>query len=231
MLARLLTALVLAVLVVVGPSALAASAHIDVSSSSTAPGTGAALTFRVPTEKDVATTKFEVALPTDAPIADVHVEGGPGWAVALTRAAPASPLKDESGNAVTEVVSRVTWTASGDGIKPDEFAAFQILVDPLPKSNQLVFKALQTYADGSVVSWIELPAAAGAPEPQFPAPVLALSAAETSTVAPAASAGAVTSAAETSAPATSGLAVVAAFLAALALVVSALALLRSRRTA
>ncbi|HEY0560484.1 MAG TPA: DUF1775 domain-containing protein, partial [Frankiaceae bacterium] len=54
---------------------------------------------------------------------------------------------------------------------------FPVSVGPLPKVATLTFKTLQTYSDGSVVRWIDAPAAAGQPEPPHPAPTLSLTAA------------------------------------------------------
>ena len=45
----------------------------------------------------------------------------------------------------------------------------------LPDDEQMVFKAVQTYDSGEVVSWIE-EAAEGAEEPEHPAPILELTA-------------------------------------------------------
>ena len=46
--------------------------------------------------------------------------------------------------------------------------------DPLPDGvAQLAFKAIQTYSNGDIVRWIDLPQA-GQPAPEHPAPVLAL---------------------------------------------------------
>jgi len=59
----------------------------------------------------------------------------------------------------------------GDFVKiySDKFA---ILAGPIPAGGkQLVFKAVQTYANGEVVRWIEI-RHAGEPEPAHPAPVL-----------------------------------------------------------
>ena len=42
-------------------------------------------------------------------------------------------------------------------------------------TSQLVFKAIQTYADGTVVSWIEVPDKA-VPNPEHPAPTITLTA-------------------------------------------------------
>lgn len=170
---RLLAAILVATALCVGPLALSVSAHVNVTSSSTKQGQEAVLTFRVPTEKDVPTTKFEVALPTDTPIMQVSVQPKAGWTYELARGTPVTAVKDSSGNPVTKVVTRVTWTATGAGIKPGEYDQFTLLADPLPDSPQLVFKALQTYSDGSVVSWIQLPVA-GSAEPEFPAPILTL---------------------------------------------------------
>jgi hypothetical protein len=46
-------------------------------------------------------------------------------------------------------------------------------------TDQLVFKALQTYDNGEVVRWIDTPAP-GAAEPEHPAPVLTLTPADVS---------------------------------------------------
>ena len=75
---------------------------------------------------------------------------------------------------VTEAVSKITWTATDGGLEPGEFDLFTISAGPLPtKTGKLTFKAIQTYSDGTVVSWIE-PTVKGAPEPEHPAPILTL---------------------------------------------------------
>src|SRR5581483_11250795 len=59
-----------------------------------------------------------------------------------------------------------------------QYQDFQISVDPLPTdTNQLVFKAVQTYSNGDIVRWIDL-TQAGQPDPEHPAPVLTLTAAD-----------------------------------------------------
>ena len=52
----------------------------------------------------------------------------------------------------------------------------------------MTLKAIQTYSDGKVVSWIEEPAAGSTEEPDFPAPTLRLAAAPAAPAAPAAGA-------------------------------------------
>jgi uncharacterized protein YcnI len=136
-----------------------AFAHVTVNPAEAEQGSYAKLTFRVPTESDTAsTTKVEVALPPE--LTSARVKPHPGWTYALTK----------SGDTVTAI----TWTAAKDAaIKPGEFDEFDISVGPLPKTDSLAFKALQTYSDGSVVRWIQ-PTRAGEPEPENPAPVLSL---------------------------------------------------------
>lgn len=46
-------------------------------------------------------------------------------------------------------------------------------------TSQLVFKAIQSYSDGTVVSWIEVPNKA-VPDPEHPAPTITLTAPEAS---------------------------------------------------
>jgi uncharacterized protein len=88
----------------------------------------------------------------------------------------AKPVQSDDG-AVTEAVTQITWTATDGGLKPGEFDLFTISAGPLPtNTNQLVFKVIQTYSDGTTVSWIQQ-TVKGTPEPEHPAPVLKLTAA------------------------------------------------------
>lgn len=69
-------------------------------------------------------------------------------------------------------VSEVTW--KGGTIQPGQYRDFSVSADPLPSGvGQLVFKAVQTYFNGDVVRWIDLPQA-GQPEPEHPAPATRL---------------------------------------------------------
>jgi uncharacterized protein YcnI len=153
-----------------------ASAHVTVSSAGATQGGYAKLTFRVPNEKDAAqTVKLEVLLPPDAPIASVSVKPVPGWTAQLERTKLATPIRSGE-REITEVVSKITWTAApGAAIAAGQFQEFDVSAGPLPKVDQLAFKALQTYSDNDVVRWIEIPK--GGEEPDHPAPVLKLAAA------------------------------------------------------
>ncbi len=156
-------------------AATPAFAHVTVNPSDAVQGGYTRVAFRVPTESDALnTTKVEVFMPEASPIASVSTMPVAGWTIAVEKGKPATPLKSDDG-AVSEVVTKVTWTASPDAvIKPGEFMEFPVSLGPLPEVDKLVFKALQTYSDNTVVRWIEEPAAAGTEEPAKPAPVLKL---------------------------------------------------------
>lgn len=137
----------------------AASAHVTVNPSSAPKGGFAKLTFRVPNERDDAsTTKLEVAFPAGADIEFVSVKPVPGWTFTVAK----------------EPTTTIVW--SGGKIGPGEFQEFDVSVGPLPdKKDSLTFKALQTYDSGEVVRWIDIQK--GEEEPEHPAPVLTLTAA------------------------------------------------------
>lgn len=164
-----------------------ASAHVTVNPREAEQGGYGRLAFRVPNESDTAsTTKVEVVLPEDAPVASVSTMPVPGWTVAVERRTVNPPL-DVHGSQVSEVVSKITWTAAaGGGVKAGEFVEFPVSMGPLPKVDRMIFKSLQTYSDGNIVRWIDEPVADGQEEPEHPAPVLALKAAGSATSSPAA---------------------------------------------
>ncbi|GHJ45675.1 membrane protein [Catellatospora sp. TT07R-123] len=159
--------------------AVPASAHVTVNPSSAVQGGYARLAFRVPNESDTdSTTRLEVHLPEDAPVASVMTSPVPGWTATVTKRKLDKPI-EVHGSPVSEVVSVVTWVATADAaIKPGQFQEFPISLGPLPTVDQMVFKALQTYSDGTVVRWIDEPAGDGT-EAESPAPVLKLTAATT----------------------------------------------------
>ena len=130
--------------------AVPASAHVTVNPNTAVQGGYAKVTFRVPNESDTAnTTKVEVNLPADAPFASVSLKPVAGWTMAPVRSKLAKPI-EAHGTQITEAVSKITWTATGDAaIKPGQFQTFDVSMGPLPKVDQMVFKSLQTYSDGN----------------------------------------------------------------------------------
>jgi periplasmic copper chaperone A len=155
-----------------------ASAHVTINPQEATQGSYGRFAFRVPNESDDASTvKLEVSLPADAPVASVSTQPVPGWTAVVERATLPTPI-EAHGTQITEAVSKITWTAAGGGgVKPGEFQEFPISLGPLPEVDVMVFKALQTYSDGTVARWIEEPVD-GKPAEQDPAPVLRLAAAD-----------------------------------------------------
>ncbi|MCX4474072.1 hypothetical protein C5N14_05345 [Micromonospora sp. MW-13] len=169
--------LALGVAAVVLGVAAPASAHVSVNPKEATQGGYGRFAFRVPNESDEAsTTKVEVVLPENAPVGSVSTMPVPGWTVTMEKRKVDPPVQVH-GSEVTEAVSKITWTATGDAaVKPGQFQEFPVSMGPLPQVDTMVFKALQTYSDGNVVRWIEEPTP-GAEEPAKPAPVLTLTAA------------------------------------------------------
>lgn len=153
-------------------AATAASAHVTANPKSAEQGSYAKVSFRVPNERDnAATTKVVVHLPADHPLASVSVRPTPGWTVKAERSKLPKPIQTHGGE-LTEAVTTITW--SGGKIEAGQFEEFDVSMGPLPTdTDQLMFKADQTYSNGEVVKWEEAPAE-GAAEPEHPAPTLQL---------------------------------------------------------
>ena len=177
------TGAIVAALLFAGP----ALAHVSVNPKEATQGGYAKITIRVPNEKPNAdTVKVEVNLPASTPVASVSLKPQPGWTAQTEKSKLATPLKTNDGE-LTEAITKITWTADANSaIKPGQFQEFDVSLGPLPETDQIVFKALQTYSDGEVVRWIDEPSTTGA-ELEHPAPVLKLAKKSTATptVAPA----------------------------------------------
>ncbi|MEU4588493.1 YcnI family protein [Kitasatospora aureofaciens] len=173
-------------------AAVPASAHVIVQPSSVPKNaTDQTFAFRVPNEDDKnSKVKVEIDFPTDHPIPSVKVAPVPGWTDSIRTTKLATPVHTDDGD-ITDAVSQVVWT--GGQITPGHFQDFTVDLSALPGgTDKVVFKALQTSGDGTVVRWIEEPPA-GQPEPKNPAPVLKLTAAtagDSDAPAPGAAAGA-----------------------------------------
>jgi uncharacterized protein YcnI len=171
----------LGVLLVIGGVALTASpawAHVEIDPGSLPKGSTTTFAFRVPTEEQNANTvKLDVQFPTNHPLPNVLVQVKPGWTF-TTRTEPLrKPITTDDGT-FTSAVSEVTWTATpGGGIPPGAFDLFSVFTTLPTNANALTFKAIQTYSDGNVVKWLQIPTK-GAPPPDFPAPTLTLTKAQ-----------------------------------------------------
>lgn len=142
-----------------------ASAHVSVAAPGATEGGYTVLNFKVPTESDTAgTTALTVTLPN---LKSARTEPMPGWTARVD--------KDPSSGVATSV----TWTADpGVAVGPGQFQQFALSAGPLPKTASVSFPAVQTYSDGTVVSWNQEQQAGGV-EPEHPAPTLSLAAAST----------------------------------------------------
>jgi periplasmic copper chaperone A len=220
----------------------AASAHVTVDPSEAPQGGYTKIAFRVPDESDTAsTTKLDVYLPTDQPVASVLVQPVSGWTARLTTTKLPKPITTDDGDEVTKAISQITWTADSvdTAVKPGQFQEFPVSLGPLPKSDSMTFKVLQTYSDGTVVRWIDL-STPGQPEPDHPAPVLKLMPASDAPAAPGGSTPSVGAAPATSAAAGSDsgsnaapltISIIAAVLALAGLAVAVMAYKRGRAAA
>ncbi|GAA2868640.1 hypothetical protein GCM10010517_28490 [Streptosporangium fragile] len=152
--------------------ALPALAHVTVNPASAEQGGFTKVAFRVPNERDDAsTTKLEIAFPVDHPLPFVSVKPVPGWDVKVVESKLPTPVTTEYGE-ITEAVTKITW--SGGKIEPGQFQEFEVSMGMLPTgTDRLVFPATQTYSGGETVKWADEPRADGS-EPERPAPVLKL---------------------------------------------------------
>lgn len=158
-------------------AATAASAHVTANPNTAEPGSYSKISFRVPNEEPSAdTTKVEVNLPADHPIASVGVRPLPGWTIKVEKGRLPTPIKSDDGE-ITQAVLKITW--SGGKIAPGEFQEFDVSMGPLPAGvDRLMFPVRQTYSDGTVVDWNQDPGTGGQ-EPEHPAPTVRLVAAAT----------------------------------------------------
>ena len=159
-------------------------AHVTVHPDSLPAGSSdVELTFRVPNERDNATTvNLQVFFPTNLPLLTVDVLPVSGWVAKVTLRTLATPVSTDDGM-ISQVVSDITWTATAGGIAPGQYEDFVLAAGRGPgQPGSAVFKTLQTYSSGEVVRWIQVSSSAD-PKPDGPAPVLAITPASSSVVA------------------------------------------------
>ena len=158
--------------VIVLASAAPAWAHVTVDPSSAPKGAEITLGFRVPNEQaNASTTEIQIFFPSAHPILGVDPQTAAGWSDRVVTAPLNPPVVTDDGP-LTDYVSEVDWY--GGAVKPGHFQEFYVLAQQLPTdTNQVAFKALQTYSNGTVVRWIQ-PVVPGQAEPDHPTPILQL---------------------------------------------------------
>ena len=143
---RLIAALTLLVL------ASPAAAHVTVWPKVSAAGGREKYEIRVPDEKQVDTVALELRFPPGLRV--TSIEQKPGWMSEL--------LRDASGNAIG-----VRWTGK---LAPMQFTELGLLAANPATGSELVWSAIQTFADGTRIEW------SGPPGSKAPAPRVTLSA-------------------------------------------------------
>lgn len=170
---------IVGIVVLSGVAALLASpsaaAHVNAYFDGGGPGETGLITLRVPAEADnPPTIKVEVRIPDDVQIRTVRPQPVAGWNIEIKKKKTNPPIFRDDGTRVDEVVSSVTWTATGPGIMPGQFDDFVLEANPLPDVQSLSLPTYQTFADGKTDAWTE-PAPEGS-DPEFPVPTVAIGA-------------------------------------------------------
>ncbi|WP_373894281.1 YcnI family copper-binding membrane protein [Virgibacillus natechei] len=135
-----------------------AEAHVTVDPSESTTNAYEKYTVRVPVEKDINTT--EVTLEVPEGVSFVSVLPMAEWDYELERGEDAQ-------------ITSITWSASEDGIAPNEFIEFAFIGANPSESGEVSWKALQTYEDASVVEWV------GPPDSEEPASVTTIEGGDT----------------------------------------------------
>ena len=128
-------------------TAAPAYAHVTVQPNEAVAGSFSRFVVRVPTERDVPTTRVTLQLP---PLAFLAFEDKPGWERKEKVTEFEEPL-EAFGSEITEGVTEVTW--SGNEIGPEEFAEFGFSAALPEDQESLEFPAVQVYKGGEVVRW------------------------------------------------------------------------------
>lgn len=136
---------------------LSASAHVGVTPDATAAGSYTVLTFAVPHGCDgSATTAIAIDIPES--IASVTPTINPGWDVSKIMTPLETPATSAAGEAATERVGQVVYTAKtalADGYRETFALSLQLPVDAA--GTTLDFPVMQTCETGST-NWNEVPA-------------------------------------------------------------------------
>jgi uncharacterized protein YcnI len=115
--------------------ATSAAANVTVLPQQSVPGAREKYELRVPNERNSATITVEFRFPKSLRM--TAVEQKPGW--------QAEAFRDTAGN-----LTGVRWVGN---LPPEEFTEFGLLGVNPPSGNELVFTAIQAFADGTKIEW------------------------------------------------------------------------------
>jgi len=149
----------------------AASAHIVMTNTQAAPGSGYVGALRVShgCAGGSATTAITVTLP--AGVNSAKPQPKPGWTVILEREPLATPIRGEGGQTMTQRVKSITWTGR---LSDDQFDEFGMSIT-LPQASGLLYFPTVQRCEAGENRWTDIPAA-GAKWTSVPrpAPVITL---------------------------------------------------------
>lgn len=122
-------------------------AHVSVKPAEVGVGAFQTFTVGVPNEKGIAVTKIRLVLPDGLEHVSPNIKSG--WKVDMVHEESSSMSQDPAGHD-DHIVKEIIWT----GVIPAGYREDFYFSAKAPVSTTTVmWKAYQTYADGSVVSW------------------------------------------------------------------------------
>lgn len=132
--------------------AIPVSAHVRLDPSTTVVGRQV-YGMRVPNEKDIPTTKVRLVVPEGVEVTGVLPISG--WSHSEKKVKVEASAEEAAGGhsdeEATERITEVTW--EGGEIKAGEYIIFNFSTNYTGEPKEVVWKAYQTYSDGSVVPW------------------------------------------------------------------------------
>lgn len=126
-------------------------AHVGVKPAQVGVGSFQTFTVGVPNEKGIASTKVRLVIPEGLEHVSPNVKQG--WKVDMVHEEGDAMAKDAAGHDA-HVVKEIIWTGNiPSGFREDFYFSAKVPTEP----TTVMWKAYQTYADGSVVSWELMP--------------------------------------------------------------------------
>jgi uncharacterized protein YcnI len=119
-----------------------ASAHVTVAPDRVGVGVQQLFQISIPSEKDGSLSTMSVRLVLPKGLMDVTPIIQPGWKITTQKTG--------------EDVVEINW--AGGEIPAGQGAIFSFLAQVPPLASSLIWRAYQTYSDGSVISWDQVPA-------------------------------------------------------------------------
>lgn len=120
-------------------------AHVSVKPAEVGMGAYQTFSVSVPNEKDMATVRVRLLIPEGLESVMPNVK--PGWMITVSHAEDDMKSEEDHHGSVTEIV----W--SGGTIPVGQRDEFAFSAKTPSQETDLIWKAYQTYSDGTIVSW------------------------------------------------------------------------------